>query len=316
MTTDTPPDNVQTASLRSPSDDHQAQIPPHHPLVVSMSNKPDAPPGDSTGDIPPKGDSVRRAGLSSLPPCFRCKKQPCRCKDGCTLYHADCRDVLPLLEPGSVDVVLTDPPYGIVAQFGENEGQGGKRKLQFDWDTRGIVDDVRRGLTMAFQMCKPKASCFVWVGFDSAERYAEPARRAGFTVKPAAWVKECHPPAGKGNWWPSGFELAYYGYRSGAWFDDTNCHRCNVWTADSYRYGKPNKNGHPTQKPLGMIRQHVAAIVPPGGLVLDPFVGSGTTLRAAKDLGRKAIGVEICEEYCEIAVHRLAQGVLPFGDNR
>jgi len=48
----------------------------------------------------------------TLPPCYRCGKQPCVCKDGITLYHADCRDVLPLLEPGSVDLVLTDPVYG------------------------------------------------------------------------------------------------------------------------------------------------------------------------------------------------------------
>ncbi|KKN38358.1 hypothetical protein LCGC14_0754330 [marine sediment metagenome] len=251
--------------------------------------------------------------MTKLLTCYRCKSQPCRCKDGITIYHTDCRDILRLLEPGSVDVVLTDPPYGIVVQFGENRGQGGwgpsTRRMQFDWDTQVIVDEVRSGLTSAFNLCKPKASCFVWTGFDSAERYAEPARRAGFTVKPAAWVKEHHPPAGKGNWWPSGFELAYYGYRPGAWFADTNRHRCNVWFADSYRFGKRNKNGHPTQKPLGMTREHVAAIVPPRGLVLDPFMGSGTTLRAAKDLGRRAIGVEIDEKYCEIAAERLRQVV-------
>ena len=246
----------------------------------------------------------------NLPNCYRCKRQPCECPDGITLYHADCRDVMPLLEEGSVDVVYADPPYGIAAQFGIQHRSRGRRRLQFEWDGQRVIDDVRSGLSSAFRVAHAKAGCFVWVGFDSAERYAEPARRAGFTVKPAAWVKQFPPPAGKGNWWPSGFELAYYGYRSGAYFADDDVKRCNVWTEDSYRHGKPGKVDHPTQKPLDLVRRHCDAIIPLGGIVLDPFAGSGTTLRAAKDLGRKAIGIEIEEKYCRIAAERLRQEVL------
>ncbi len=234
---------------------------------------------------------------------------------GIVIYHGDCREVLPLMEPGSVDVLITDPPYGIVNTFGHiathgSSGAKGTRRLQFEWDGQVIVDDVRSGLAAAFRLCTVKASCFVWVGFDTAERYSEPARRAGFTIKPAAWMKKCPPPAGKGNWWPSAFELAYYAYRPGAYFGDTNVKRRNVWIADSYRHGQPGKIDHPTQKPIGLIQGHVLAMVPPSGLVLDPFMGSGTTLRAAKDLGRRAIGIEIEERYCEIAVNRLKQEVL------
>jgi site-specific DNA-methyltransferase (adenine-specific) len=67
---------------------------------------------------------------------------------------------------------------------------------------------------------------------------------------------------------------------------------------------------HPTQKPLGIVRPLIEYSCPPDGIVLDPFMGSGTTLRAAKDLGRKAIGIEIEERYCEIAAKRMAQAVL------
>jgi len=284
-----------------------------------MNTRPNTPAagGDSplsplTEQDPGKGVTP---GLSTLPPCYRCRSQPCVCKDGCTIYHADCRDILPLLEEGSVDVVYADPPYGIVNQFGSQNRLDGNRRLQFEWDTQVIVDDVRSGLTSAFRLCRPTASCFVWVGFDSAERYAEPARRAGFVVKPAAWVKACPPPACPGNWWPSAFELAYYGYRKSPWFCDENTKRRNVWVADSYRYGQPGKCDHPTQKPLGIIRKHIAAMVPPDGLCIDPFMGSGTTLRAAKDLGRRCIGIEIEEKYCQTAVERLRQGVLPFGED-
>jgi len=67
---------------------------------------------------------------------------------------------------------------------------------------------------------------------------------------------------------------------------------------------------HPTQKPLGILTPLIGYSVPQRGLVLDPFMGSGSTLVAAKLQGRRAIGIEICEEYCEIAAQRFAQGVL------
>ena len=83
--------------------------------------------------------------------------------------------------------------------------------------------------------------------------------------------------------------------------------------ASNYAHGQLASEGksHPTQKPLPLMQWCVAFT---SGTVLDPFMGSGTTLRAAKDLGRKAIGVEIEERYCEIAAQRLSQQVLDFGE--
>lgn len=71
----------------------------------------------------------------------------------------------------------------------------------------------------------------------------------------------------------------------------------------------PPEREHVTQKPLGVLRE-LLRIVPEGGLVLDPFMGSGTTLRAAKDLGLRAVGVELEERYCAVAARRLGQEVL------
>ena len=75
-------------------------------------------------------------------------------------------------------------------------------------------------------------------------------------------------------------------------------------------FGGANKEVrvHPTQKPLDLMRWCIDQASEPT-IILDPFMGSGTTLRAAKDLGRKAIGIEIEEKYCEIAVNRLKQEV-------
>jgi site-specific DNA-methyltransferase (adenine-specific) len=242
-----------------------------------------------------------------LPPCFRCRWQPCRCKDGITLYHGDSREILPFLQQ-AVDSIITDPPYGIVNRFGSIRTKGkhnGTRLLQFPWDGPERAPIIVAILSLAFARCKQSASCFVFVGFDTAERYAACARAAGFTVKPAAWMKKCPPPAGKGNWWPSAFELAFYGYRNSPWFGDIDPRRRNVWVADSYRWRTPGKIGHPTQKPLAIVRNHVAALVPPGGVCLDPFAGSGTTLEAAKLEARRAIGIEIEEQYCRMATQRL-----------
>jgi len=83
--------------------------------------------------------------------------------------------------------------------------------------------------------------------------------------------------------------------------------RC-MW-AGYLRDGGEERLGHPTQKPLKVINYCVNK-TEPNSLILDPFMGSGTTLRAAKNLGRKAIGIEIEEKYCEIAARRMAQTVM------
>jgi DNA modification methylase len=85
----------------------------------------------------------------------------------------------------------------------------------------------------------------------------------------------------------------------------------SVWKSKGFNNTCMEYCGHPTQKPLQIIRKIIRNSSRPSSTILDPFMGSGTTLRAAKDLGRKAIGIEIEEKYCEIAAKRLAQEVLP-----
>lgn len=217
-----------------------------------------------------------------------------------TLYLADCLDVLPTL--GRVDAVVADPPYGIPHQFGQNIRPDGVRTLQFPWDgqhVNGVVAD-------ACAACCDLADAHFWFcGLEQSAILSQTMMARGLTPKPAAWVKECPPPAGFGNWWPSGFELAVYAYRSGAWFGDTDAKRCNVFYSDSYRHGQPGKVDHPTQKPLGLIGRIVSAIVPPSGIALDPFMGSGTTGVACAQMGRGFVGIEIEPRYFDIACRRI-----------
>ena len=78
------------------------------------------------------------------------------------------------------------------------------------------------------------------------------------------------------------------------------------------RKGKEQRIGHPTQKPLDVIKWAITKCPGEPQTIIDPFMGSGTTLRAAKDLGRQCVGIEKIERYCEMAAKRLAQGVLGF----
>lgn len=227
-------------------------------------------------------------------------------REGIALYCGDCRDVLRSLEYLEVDAIVTDPPYGIVNEFGSRkDSNGGVRTMQFEWDDAGVTDVVVESLGLAWSQAHPKAGCFVFCGGDQFGRVLDSVRAGGFTAKPAAWVKSCPPPAGKGNWWPSGFEFAVYGYRRGAWFGDDDPKRSNVFVSDTYRYGQPGKVDHPTQKPLKLISRIVRAIVPPGGLCLDAFLGSGTTAVACARHGRRCIGVERERKYFDLAVQRV-----------
>jgi site-specific DNA-methyltransferase (adenine-specific) len=84
-------------------------------------------------------------------------------------------------------------------------------------------------------------------------------------------------------------------------------------TGNVLRAGRQEPVDHPSPKPVGLLERLLSVVVPPAGVVLDPFMGGGSTLRAAANLGMRAIGVEVEERYCEVAAKRLAQGALDFG---
>ena len=218
-----------------------------------------------------------------------------------TLYLGDCREILPTLS--GVDAVVADPPYGIPHKFGiQRQNDGGRRTLQFEWDGPGVMETVFDAVDKSARL---GMAHFWWCGLHQASGIADRLMASGMVPKPAAWVKECPAPAGFGTWWPSGFEIGVYAYRSGAWFGDTDKKRSNVFVSDSYRFGQPGKVAHPTQKPLGMMERIVGAIVAPDACALDPFMGSGTTGVACAKLGRRFIGIEIEKRYFDIACRRI-----------
>lgn len=220
-----------------------------------------------------------------------------------TLYLADCMEVLPTLP--KVDAIITDPPYGIVHDFGRQKRKDGTRALSWDWDGENTHQMIRNALTVAVERLNRPGNAFAFSGFDTLEISREIFREAGMIPKPWAWVKQCPPPPMPGNRWPSGFEVACHGYDSGAYFGDKNPARRNVMTADALRAGNHEKVGHPTQKPMAVMRHLIDSLVSPGTTALDMFMGSGTTGVAAVQMGRKFIGIEREPKYFDIACQRI-----------
>lgn len=231
---------------------------------------------------------------------------------GITIYHGDCVSIVPHLK---ADALLTDPPYAIsVGGAVRDQGKGrGKRNMHFlrgddDWDA--MTSAVMRRVALASSCLHDRASVFVWCGHRQFGHIVNWFEGDGWSTRPLVWSKKCPPPSPPHSGFSAGLELCVYAYRPGRRWNGGSIGPSNVFVSDSYRHGQPGKVDHPTQKPLGMIRRQIELVTARGDTVLDPFMGSGTTLRAAKDLGRKAIGIEIEERYCEIAARRLAQEVL------
>lgn len=203
---------------------------------------------------------------------------------GITIYHGDCRDILPYLEP--VDLVLTDPPYGLMENF---HRIASRTKLaqttdygDFDWDSEP-ANEYEISLTLS----AGKLS-IIWGG-----NYFRLPPSRGWLV----WDK-----LNSGIF--ADCELAWTNLKM-----SVRIFRF-LWNG-MIRAGeaRDSKRVHPTQKPVELMRWCLQ-FAPIAKTILDPFMGSGTTLRAAKDLGRKAIGIEIEQKYCDIAIERLRQGVL------
>jgi len=238
-------------------------------------------------------------------------KKPTYSSGPVTLYRGDCLEVLAAMPADSIDAVVTDPPYCNRNLWATQRTRGdwgiGLRRLSFDWDRLpdGYMES-RLDAAIGRSSCK---ATFIFCGLRQTQTICDLLSRHGFTPKPFAWVKKCPPPAGKGNWWPSAFELAIYAYRPGAWFGDRDPKRSNVVVCDTYRHGQPGKVGHPTQKPLSLMEKIVASICPPDGLILDPFMGSGSTGEACLRLGRRFIGIEKDAHWFNVARRRLQAAI-------
>jgi len=213
--------------------------------------------------------------------------------DFATIYHGDNRQIAPGL--GRFDLLLTDPPYGIgltvkkMKTRGRDPKRGGVALAgnydPFDWDKSApSIDELNRlRETAGHQIiwggnyfALPPSSCWlVWDKVNGANDFAD-CELAWTNLKKAV--------------------------RKITW-------QWNGMIQEIQNKKLAEKKVHPTQKPLAVINFCLNQ-VPDAKTVFDPFMGSGTTLLAAKQKGLKAVGIELSEQYCEAAANRLSQGVL------
>lgn len=241
---------------------------------------------------------------------------------GVTIYHGDCREVLPSL--GQVDHVITDPPYSehVHAKSRRGGADGvplngaGKcsassfsriKEFGFDAMTEALRIEVARNVHHLVRRW-----VLVFSDVESSHLWLERMTQTGLDYcRTGAWVKVGATPQFTGDRPAAGFETVTICHPKGRkrW-NGGGSHALWSYPIVLNRGGNDPRL-HTTQKPEPLMCELVSMFTDPGETILDPFMGSGTTLVAAKRLSRKAIGIEREEKYCEIAAKRLAQGALP-----
>jgi DNA modification methylase len=213
----------------------------------------------------------------------------------CQIWLGDCRTILPTLP--KVDLVLTDPPYGVSGERNSKSTGTGKRN---DYGTFiDSVEYVKEVAVPAFITALSKSKRAILTPGNVCLTFYPPPDSFGSFFQPASiglqkWGRADSQP------------IFYYGKFPR---DSTMIPGQSLsWELTETR----ERNGHPCPKPFNAwCRLLITGAPLINDRILDPFMGSGTTLVAAKNIGRKCFGIEIEERYCEIAARRLAQEVLP-----
>lgn len=231
------------------------------------------------------------------------------------IYNGDCIDVMNGLEEQSIDCIITDPPYNLgLFMHQRNTNLVKMRSNSFayaGWDNMEYEEwakNMRQFLVLCKKLLKPKGSLVIFMSIIKVESIVKLAQEIGFYYKTTGiWHKTNPMPRNMNLQFVNSTECWIYFINGGTTGTFNNNKKVkhdylesSVCPASEKKFGK-----HPTQKPLKIMKELVELLSNPGDVVLDPFMGTGSTCVASALTGRKYVGIELCEEYYLISKKRL-----------
>ena len=206
-----------------------------------------------------------------------------------TIIHADCINALPMLPDKSINFILTDPPY--ITNYRSRDG----RKIANDDNDSWL----RPAFAEMYRVLAPDSFCVSFYGWPMADRFMQAYRAAGFNVVGHLMFPKRYA---------SSTRFLRYSHESAHLLAKGHPRQPDNPIADVIEWQYTGNKLHPTQKPIAALSPLVESFSRPSDMVLDPFAGSGSTLLAAKTLGRDYLGIELDAKYHAIAARRLGNG--------
>lgn len=230
---------------------------------------------------------------------------------GVTIYNGDALDVLAALNV-SIDAVITDPPYSSGTRHEASKSSSGamqragrfsERPIDLDqMTTTGFVWLLRAVAFRCYGMLVDGGSFLSFIDWRQWPNLVGAIETTNLRVQGMVVWDKGH--FGLGNGFRSQHELICHAAKGVPTIYDKGI-------GNVLSFAREQTLDHPSPKPPELLSRLIRCVTPPTGIVLDPFMGAGPTLRAAKDTGRRVIGIELDEGYCEIAARRLSQEILP-----